>query len=56
MLHAMRKVKAGVAALVPIAFAIMHFAYGGGSLVGLWSWVLLRGRFVPHGVAHKLTR
>jgi glycosyltransferase involved in cell wall biosynthesis len=32
--------------IVPVAFAIMHFSYGIGSLVGIVSWVLLRGRFV----------
>lgn len=42
--------------LVPIVFIIMHFAYGLGSLTGIWSWVILRGKFVGTGVAHKLSR
>jgi GT2 family glycosyltransferase len=45
-----------LAPLVPVAIAIMHFAYGLGSLKGIWSWVILRGRFVPPPEAHGTTR
>ncbi|MHC4069708.1 MAG: glycosyltransferase family 2 protein [Planctomycetota bacterium] len=56
MVHAGRKASYKEALLVPFIFVIMHFAYGLGSLVGIWSWVILRGKYVPHGVAHKLSR
>ena len=53
---AARKHPLRVAALVPLAVAIMHFAYGLGSLKGIWSWVILRGRFVRRGAAHSMSR
>jgi glycosyltransferase involved in cell wall biosynthesis len=45
-----------VGLLVPVAIAVMHFAYGFGCWKGVWSWVVLRGRFVPKGATHKLSR
>lgn len=44
------------AALTPLAFAVMHFAYGLGSIKGIWSWLILKGRFVPRPEEHKLSR
>lgn len=54
--HTGRKEGYKKALLVPIAFVIMHFGYGLGSLVGIWSWVALRGKYVSKGAAHKLSR
>lgn len=45
-----------VALLTPLACAAMHFAYGLGALSGFWSFVVLRGRFVPKPEAHGLSR
>lgn len=45
-----------VAILAPFAIAIMHFSYGLGSLRGIWSWGILRGRFVPKRKDYPLTR
>jgi succinoglycan biosynthesis protein ExoA len=45
-----------VALVVPVAIAIMHFAYGVGSWKGIWSWIILKGRFVPRGASHRLSR
>jgi len=44
------------ALLVPFIFVIMHFAYGLGSLVGIWYWVVLRGKYIPRGMGYKLSR
>ena len=51
-----RSQSARVALLVPLACSIMHFAYGLGSLKGVWSWIILRGRFVPKPEAHRMSR
>lgn len=51
-----RKEGMAVAWLVPLACAIMHFAYGLGNLKGIWSWLILGGRFVPGPQAHKMSR
>ena len=56
VVHTARRVGCKEALLVPIAFVIMHFAYGLGSLKGLWSWVILGGRFVPPSASHRLSR
>ncbi|MHC4109612.1 MAG: glycosyltransferase family 2 protein [Planctomycetota bacterium] len=56
MVHTGHRTGYKEALLVPFIFAIMHFAYGLGSLVGIWSWVILKGKYVPHGAAHKLSR
>jgi glycosyltransferase involved in cell wall biosynthesis len=56
MVHASRRARYKEALLVPLIFVIMHFAYGLGSLAGIWSWVILRGKYVPRGSAHKLSR
>ena len=53
---AARKHPWSVALLVPLPVAIMHFAYGLGSLKGVWSWVICRGRFVTKGKSHVLSR
>jgi glycosyltransferase involved in cell wall biosynthesis len=45
-----------VALLTPLACAAMHFSYGFGVLHGFWSFVVLKGRFVPKPEAHKLSR
>jgi glycosyltransferase involved in cell wall biosynthesis len=45
-----------IALLVPIAFVLMHFGYGFGSLYGMWSWIILQGKFVSAGEAHKMSR
>jgi glycosyltransferase involved in cell wall biosynthesis len=44
------------AAAVPAAFVIMHFAYGLGSLHGVWSWVILGGRSAKKPQNYRLTR
>ena len=54
--HTGRKEGYKKALLVPIVFVIMHFGYGLGSLVGVWSWVALRGKYVSKGADHKLSR
>jgi hypothetical protein len=56
MLHTACRESYKKALLVPIVFVIMHFGYGLGSLVGIWSWVVLRGKYISHGAAHKLSR
>lgn len=56
MVHASHRARYKEALLVPLIFVIMHFAYGLGSLAGIWSWVILRGKYVPRGLAHKLSR
>ena len=53
---AARRASPGVAPLVPVACAIMHFAHGLGSMHGIWSWVVLRGRFVAPPEFHKMSR
>lgn len=45
-----------IAVLVPLAFAVMHFSYGLGTLHGIWSWGVLRGRFQPRPESYSLTR
>ncbi|MBN1555984.1 MAG: glycosyltransferase [Phycisphaerae bacterium] len=45
-----------VAPLMPLTFIVMHFSYGLGSLHGIWSWVILRGRFQPKPESYSLTR
>jgi glycosyltransferase involved in cell wall biosynthesis len=45
-----------VGALTPLAFALMHFGYGLGSLKGVWAWLICRGRFVPRPEDHGITR
>lgn len=45
-----------IALAVPIAFVIMHFGYGLGTLHGIWSWVILRGKFQPSPESYSLTR
>lgn len=42
--------------LTPLAFALMHFGYGLGSLKGVWAWLICRGRFVPRPEDHGITR
>jgi glycosyltransferase involved in cell wall biosynthesis len=54
--HAGRRAGYKVTLLVPFIFVIMHFAYGFGSLVGIWSWVVLGGKYVPSGAGYKLSR
>lgn len=56
MLHTACKEGYKKAILVPVVFVIMHFGYGLGSLVGIWSWVVLRGKYISHGAARKLSR
>jgi len=46
----------GVALLTPVACATIHFSYGVGALKGFWSWVILKGRFVPKPEAHRMSR
>jgi GT2 family glycosyltransferase len=41
---------------VPLAFVVMHFAYGFGSLRGIWTWVVRRGRTVPSPESYRITR
>ena len=53
---AARRKGLAAALLVPAVVAIMHFAYGLGSWHGIWSWVILKGRFVPSAPAFKSTR
>lgn len=45
-----------IAVLMPLTFAAMHFSYGLGTLHGIWSWVILRGRFQPKPESYSLTR
>jgi glycosyltransferase involved in cell wall biosynthesis len=45
-----------VALLTPPACATIHFSYGVGALKGFWSWVILKGRFVPKPEAHSMSR
>jgi glycosyltransferase involved in cell wall biosynthesis len=41
---------------VPLAFVVMHFAYGFGSLWGIWTWVVRRGRTVRSPESYRITR
>ena len=45
-----------IGVLVPVAFILMHFGYGFGSLKGIWSWIIFKGRFVSSGEAFKMSR
>lgn len=56
MLHTACREGYKKALLVPIVFIIMHFGYGLGSLVGIWSWVILRGKYISGWAAHKISR
>jgi glycosyltransferase involved in cell wall biosynthesis len=51
-----RKHGLAVAALVPVALATMHFSYGLGSVHGIWSWCIRRGRFVAKPESLRITR
>jgi hypothetical protein len=44
------------AAMLPLACALMHFGYGLGSLKGVWSWCILKGKYVPRPEDHRLSR
>jgi glycosyltransferase involved in cell wall biosynthesis len=44
------------AAMLPVACALMHFGYGIGTLKGVWSWWILRGRFVPKAEDYAMSR
>lgn len=45
-----------IAALVPVAFIIMHTSYGLGTLKGIWSWIILKGKKVSRPESHGMSR
>lgn len=42
--------------VIPLVFLAMHLGYGLGELKGIWSWMILRGKFVPRPEEHGITR
>jgi len=45
-----------IGVLAPFAFILMHFGYGLGSLQGIWSWIICKGRYVSSGESFKMSR
>jgi hypothetical protein len=44
------------APLAPLIFMILHFVYGLGNLVGIWHFLILRGKRLRKAEDHSLGR